>query len=187
MATGVTTPSASWARLRPASRRAVLTRSGIMSIPRPLAVAFATTPMVPASLNEVLNDLHRPTCGIDSKVVKQSVLRWGSRLPANQDWRGAMIQESAASPADGLRLLLVEDDPDVVAEYQAKLRLDGYSVEVAEDGPTGLRMAVADPPDLVFLDQRLRWVQGNDLLRALRKDERTRSTGLVVLSMSSGP
>ena len=98
-----------------------------------------------------------------------------------------MIQESAASPADGLRLLLVEDDPDVVAEYQAKLRLDGYSVEVAEDGPTGLRMAIADPPDLVFLDQRLRWVQGNDLLRALRKDERTRSTGLVVLSMSNGP
>ena len=98
-----------------------------------------------------------------------------------------MIQESAASPADGLRLLLVEDDPDVVAEYQAKLRLDGYNVEVAEDGPTGLRMAVADPPDLVFLEQRLRWAHGNDLLRVLRKDERTRSSGLVVLNTAGGP
>jgi two-component system NtrC family sensor kinase len=103
----------------------------------------------------------------------------GTQLQA--PWGNAMGPDIATSPADELRLLLVEDDPVVAAEYRLQLELDGYAVDIAASGATALRMATADPPDLVFLDHRLRRRQGLDLVEALRVDERTRSVPIVLL------
>ena len=91
-------------------------------------------------------------------------------------------------PADEVvRLLLVEDDPEVARMYQLKLELDGYSVELAGDGETALRMATENPPDLLFLDIRLPGMSGLDLLQALREREATRSLPVVILSAFDEP
>jgi CheY-like chemotaxis protein len=98
-----------------------------------------------------------------------------------------VIQDGFGSPGEELRLLLVADDPEVAAGYQAELELDGYSVQVASDSLTALGIAAADPPDLVFLDQRLRWNENEDVVKALRRHERTRSVPVVVLATSEEP
>ena len=66
------------------------------------------------------------------------------------------------------RVLVVDDDPtvnDVVSRY---LRRAGFVVDQAGDGPTALRAAAADTPDLVVLDLMLPGMSGLEVCRQLR-------------------
>ena len=91
------------------------------------------------------------------------------------------------SADEAVRLLLVEDDPEVARMYQLKLELDGYSVELAGDGEAALRMATENPPDLIFLDIRLPGMTGLELLQAFRSIDATRSLPVVILSAFDEP
>ena len=86
------------------------------------------------------------------------------------------------SDDDDVRVLLVEDDPEVAQMYRLKLELDGYFVEVACDGVQALRMATENPPDILFLDIRLPKMDGLGVLEALRGDVRTQQLPVVILS-----
>ena len=98
-----------------------------------------------------------------------------------------MARDSGDQPAEALRLLLIEDDPQVAAMYQLRLELDGYTVELASDGETALRKATENRPDLVFLDLRLPGMGGLELLEALRASEATRSVPVVILTAYDEP
>jgi DNA-binding response OmpR family regulator len=66
------------------------------------------------------------------------------------------------------RVLVVEDEAamrEVVAQY---LALDGFAVAQAADGPEALRLAAAQPPDLVVLDLMLPGLDGIEVCRQLR-------------------
>jgi DNA-binding response OmpR family regulator len=67
-----------------------------------------------------------------------------------------------------VRLLLVEDDP-TIADFVAKgLREHGFAVDVAHDGDTGLRRALAEPIDVAIVDVMLPARDGLALIDALR-------------------
>ena len=83
---------------------------------------------------------------------------------------------------DDVRVLFVEDDPAVAQMYRLKLELDGYSVEIATDGVQAVAKALADPPDIVFLDIRLPKLDGLGVLEALRGQEQTKQIPVVILS-----
>jgi CheY-like chemotaxis protein len=83
---------------------------------------------------------------------------------------------------DDVRVLFVEDDPAVAQMYRLKLELDGYVVEIATDGEQAVARAIAQPPDMVFLDIRLPKLDGLGVLEALRANERTRNLPVVILS-----
>ena len=68
------------------------------------------------------------------------------------------------------RVLLVEDNPDLAFGLRNNLEIEGYAVEVAEDGTTGLTRVRATEPDLVILDLMLPGMDGYRVLRALRED-----------------
>ncbi len=70
----------------------------------------------------------------------------------------------------GQRVLVVEDDTDTAHVVRAYLERDGFEVEVARDGVTGLECALSDRPDLVVLDWMLPGLDGLSFLRALRRD-----------------
>lgn len=70
------------------------------------------------------------------------------------------------------RVLIVEDNLDLAAGLEYNLRLEGYDVQVAEDGAAGLRAARAWEPDLVILDLMLPDVDGYEVLRSLREEKR---------------
>jgi DNA-binding response OmpR family regulator len=98
-----------------------------------------------------------------------------------------MARDSGDQPGEALRLLLIEDDPEVAAMYQLRLELDGYTVELASDGETALRKATENRPDLVFLDLRLPGMGGLELLEALRASEATASVPVVILTAYDEP
>jgi two-component system alkaline phosphatase synthesis response regulator PhoP len=68
------------------------------------------------------------------------------------------------------RVLIVEDDPDLGFGLRTTLEIEGYTADVAEDGPSGLRRAREDRPDLVILDLMLPGMDGYRVLRALRAE-----------------
>ena len=92
------------------------------------------------------------------------------------------VLDQELTTEDEVRVLFVEDDPEVAQMYKLKLELDGYAVEVAGDGLQAVQMAMANPPDIIFLDIRLPKMDGLGVLEALRQDERTREVPVVILS-----
>lgn len=73
----------------------------------------------------------------------------------------------------GLRILLVEDDPDIVRIVTTYLLSAGYEVEVVSDGRSGLLRALEAPPALVVLDWLLPGLDGLDVLEQIREVRRT--------------
>lgn len=72
-------------------------------------------------------------------------------------------------PASDQRVLVVDDDPalsDVVGRY---LRRDGFDVDFAADGTTGLARALESLPDIVVLDLMLPGLDGLEVCRRLRR------------------
>ncbi len=93
------------------------------------------------------------------------------RLPSYD--RLVMVQPSGPSDLRGARVaprvLVVDDDPnlgDVVVRY---LEREGYEVDLARDGITGLERALSTLPDVVVLDLMLPGLDGLELFRRLRR------------------
>jgi DNA-binding response OmpR family regulator len=70
------------------------------------------------------------------------------------------------------RIVVVEDNPDLAFGLRNNLEIEGYEVEVAPDGPSGLEAVRATSPDLVLLDLMLPGLDGFRVLKALRDEGR---------------
>ncbi len=66
------------------------------------------------------------------------------------------------------RVLVVEDDPQLVRALLINLQARKYGVDAAPDGATALRLAAARQPDVVMLDLGLPDMDGTDVIKALR-------------------
>jgi DNA-binding response OmpR family regulator len=69
------------------------------------------------------------------------------------------------------RILLIEDDPSIVAGLELNLSLEGYQVTSTGDGESGLRLAEESSPDLILLDIMLPGLNGLEVLRRLRRSD----------------
>ena len=66
------------------------------------------------------------------------------------------------------RILVVEDEQKIASLLRRGLLYEGYTVDVAPNGETGLQMARDNPPDLVLLDIMLPGIDGLEVCRRLR-------------------
>ncbi len=89
-----------------------------------------------------------------------------------------------AGPAGMLRVLVVDDDPDIRALLTISLELSGYQVTAATNGREGAELALALRPDLIVLDVMMPEVDGLTALRALKADPDTSAIPVVMLSAS---
>jgi DNA-binding response OmpR family regulator len=80
------------------------------------------------------------------------------------------------------KILFVEDDPVVLTLYRNRLQREGFEVLFAEDGEVALNILSRVRPDLVVLDLMLPKVNGVDVLKHIRADERLKSTPVLILS-----
>ena len=77
------------------------------------------------------------------------------------------------------RVLVVDDEPQILRALATNLRARGFEVDVAETGEQALELAARHRPDLVVLDLGLPRIDGLDVARELR---RTASTPIVMLT-----
>ena len=80
------------------------------------------------------------------------------------------------------RILIVEDDPDILQLLEYNLQKEGYRTLSSTSGEAALRLARAELPDLVILDLMLPGVDGLDVCRALRADARTRHIRVIMVT-----
>jgi len=116
------------------------------------------------------------------------VSQWNAwKEPVSRD-RGPAASSSppaAPSPGAGARILVADDNPDMRA-YLERLLSHQWSVETVTDGHQAIAAARANPPDLVLSDVMMPGMDGLDLVRALRADERTQTIPIVLLSARAG-
>jgi len=82
------------------------------------------------------------------------------------------------------RILIVEDEPDLVVTLEEDLRRQGYGTVVARDGREAVRLGTSEPWDLVLLDVMLPGLDGFDVCAALRRAGVT--TPIIMLTARSG-
>jgi len=95
------------------------------------------------------------------------------RLPA-----APVIRDLADGDASGPRVLLIEDDPQSAELLRTQMTAAGYRVDVAPSGEAGLSYAGAHPPDAIVLDVALPGIDGFEVIRQLKADDRL--TGIPV-------
>jgi two-component system phosphate regulon response regulator PhoB len=81
-----------------------------------------------------------------------------------------------------VRVLVIEDEPDIRDLLAFHLEREGYAVTKSGNGAEGLRLARASPPDLILLDLLLPEVNGFEVCRRLRQDPATQAVPLVMLT-----
>ncbi|MGZ4977211.1 MAG: response regulator [Methylobacter sp.] len=77
------------------------------------------------------------------------------------------------------KILVIDDDPAVRAAFTLILEDDSFSVREAESGLQGIEMALAERPDLVFLDLRMPGIDGVETLRRLNAIDETLNIYIV--------
>jgi two-component system phosphate regulon response regulator PhoB len=80
------------------------------------------------------------------------------------------------------RVLVVDDEPDIVALVAYHLAKSGYSVSTASSGPDGLAAARRDKPALVVLDLMLPGLSGLEVMQELRGDPSTSRIAVLMLT-----
>lgn len=82
----------------------------------------------------------------------------------------------------GKRVLLIEDEPNIIEAISFVLSRDGFTVHTHEDGTTAMTKVLATPPDMIILDVMLPGRSGFDILRDLRAEPATADTPVLMLT-----
>ena len=90
------------------------------------------------------------------------------------------------SPEARPRILVVDDESDLVSVLRFGLEIEGFEVIEAADGEEGLRLARERQPTLMLLDLMLPKMDGYKVCRSLKFDERYKRMPILILSARSG-
>jgi two-component system alkaline phosphatase synthesis response regulator PhoP len=95
------------------------------------------------------------------------------------------VQQPAASSSITYKILVVDDDPDIVELLEYNLRKEGYEVATAPDGRKALEVAQQFSPDIVLLDVMMPHLDGIAACRELRAMPRFKDTYILFLTARS--
>ncbi len=83
------------------------------------------------------------------------------------------------------RILVADDEPDLLTVLKAALEKEGFAVETAVDGREALAAIRADPPDIAVLDLRMPILDGFSVCAELRKDPLYEHLPVIILSATA--
>jgi len=79
-------------------------------------------------------------------------------------------------------IAIIEDDQAIAQMYRMKFESEGFNIEVAADGKSGLEMVSAQMPDLILLDLQMPEMNGAEALKHIRKLPNGHSVPVIVLT-----
>ena len=80
------------------------------------------------------------------------------------------------------RILIIDDDTDVILVLSTVLQDQGYDVISAQDGITGLDMVKSERPDLILLDLMMPEKSGISLLQDIKKDKNLKEIPVIMVT-----
>lgn len=92
-----------------------------------------------------------------------------------------------SSPLDGKKILIVDDDADIITSISAALEPTGATIETANNGNKAVEMAEASPPDVIVLDMMLPGRSGFLVLEKLKaKKPRNAKPFVIMITGNTG-
>ena len=90
-------------------------------------------------------------------------------------------------PCDDInkKILIIDDEPDLVKTLQITLQQENYECLTAHDGKQGLRRAYEWKPDLIVLDVMLPGMDGYQVCRALKLNARLKQVPIIMLTVKA--
>lgn len=85
-----------------------------------------------------------------------------------------------------IKILVVDDEPHITELLQFNLELNDFDVIVANDGKTALDIIKKEQFDFVVLDVMLPYIDGLDLLKIIRRDEKYKDIPVLMLTAKNG-
>lgn len=85
------------------------------------------------------------------------------------------------------KILLVDDSKTVLLMHQLLLADRGYEVSTARDGEEAVERALAECPDIIFMDVLMPYMDGFAACQALRANERTRHIPIIMVTTRGEP
>jgi DNA-binding response OmpR family regulator len=83
-------------------------------------------------------------------------------------------------------VLVADDDTDILRFIEINLRLEGFEVVTAQDGPDALAKAIAVQPDLVLLDVRMPSLDGYTICTRIRADPKLAAIPVIMVTANYG-
>jgi len=83
------------------------------------------------------------------------------------------------------KILVVDDEPNIIQTLQDRLEMNDYNVISANNGKEGLDKAINEKPDIILLDVIMPIMDGHEMLEKLRKTEVGRGCAVIMLSARS--
>jgi len=80
------------------------------------------------------------------------------------------------------KILIIDDEPDLVKTLQIRLETAGYTIITAYEGHTGLKKAREEKPDLIILDIMLPGMNGYETCDKLKSDPLTHKIPVIILT-----
>ena len=87
--------------------------------------------------------------------------------------------------AERTKILIVDDEPNIVQTLQDRLEMNEYDVVTACNGQEGLEQAINESPDVILLDVIMPVMDGHEMLEALRKQPGCEDISVVMLTARS--
>ena len=84
--------------------------------------------------------------------------------------------------ATSAKILLVDDDMTLHEMYAERLKAEGYVVVSAYDGEEAIEKAYSEKPDIILLDIMMPKINGIDVMKKLREDEKTADIPIILLT-----
>lgn len=83
------------------------------------------------------------------------------------------------------KIIIVEDDPDICEILKYNLEKEGFNIVIFQDGKQALESITKYPPDLLLLDLMLPGINGLEIARIMRKDERMFNIPIIMITARS--
>ena len=80
------------------------------------------------------------------------------------------------------KILIVEDDKDIISLIEYNLKLAGFNILVSNNGENGLLIAKEEKPDLILLDWMLPILSGIEILQRLKNNKDTKSIPIIFIT-----
>lgn len=82
------------------------------------------------------------------------------------------------------KILVIDDEPELVKAVKIRLESNGYEVETAYDGPTGLEKTKEFKPDLILLDIIMPGMNGYEVSKKLKAEPDTKDIPIIIFTAS---
>lgn len=89
--------------------------------------------------------------------------------------------------ASQVKILVVDDEPDLVSTVEYRLKFANCSVVTATNGQQGLERAATEKPDLILLDTNMPGMNGHEMLERLRADPALKHIPVIMVTARCEP